>query len=99
MLIATCCVSSLKTIKQAVLKALVLPIMACAVPDKPCTCHVLQQGLSTDDGGCSRSSPASKSKHHFRIFFPLPPYDGLQFNALRSGTGFNFTVSCSILLD
>ncbi|WIA19326.1 hypothetical protein OEZ85_003958 [Tetradesmus obliquus] len=48
-------------------------------------------GLSTDDGGCSRSSPASKSKHHFRIFFPLPPYDGLQFNALRSGTGFNFT--------
>jgi hypothetical protein len=27
------------------------------------------------------------------MFFPMPPYDGLQFNALRSGTGFNFTVS------
>lgn len=48
-------------------------------------------GLSTDDGGCNRSSPASKTKYQFQIFFPMPPYDGLQFNALRSGTGFNFT--------
>jgi hypothetical protein len=67
----------------------------------PCPCHAMQQSLSTDDGGCSRSSPASKTKYQFRIFFPMPPYDGLQFNALRSGTGFNFTVSyaCRIVIQ
>eukprot|EP00878_Enallax_costatus_P009471 GHUV01009896.1.p1 GENE.GHUV01009896.1~~GHUV01009896.1.p1 ORF type:complete len:429 (+),score=138.47 GHUV01009896.1:439-1725(+) len=48
-------------------------------------------GLKSDDNAASRSSPASKSKCCFRVYFPMPPYDGLHFNALRSGSGYNFT--------
>jgi hypothetical protein len=61
---------------------------------------MLLQGLSAED--CSGTSApktptASKKKVMFRIYFPMPPFDGVHFNALKAGQGsYNFTVSGGI---
>lgn len=62
-------------------------------------------GPSTSGGGGSACAP--RSHHHagggsrginkpqltFSVYFPLPPFDGVHFNALKAGShGYNFTV-------
>jgi len=65
-----------------------------------CNCFFLScpvQGLSAEDATSSsapRSPAVSKKKLTFRIYFPLPPFDGVTFNALKAGnSAYNFTVS------
>lgn len=50
---------------------------------------------SCSSSGASRSRGGSKPKTKltFRIFFPLPPFEGIHFTALKAGQGaYNFTV-------
>ena len=55
------------------------------------------QGLSAEESNTPKASttPANKQKRvTFRIYFPMPPFDGIHFNALKAGHGaYNFTVS------
>lgn len=87
------------------LKKLVCTHFGLSSPLIPCTLRVLTGGLSVyvcvqglsqeDSAGSASCSPAAAKKKllHFRVFFPLPPFEGIHFNALKAGKNlYNFTV-------
>lgn len=49
---------------------------------------VLPEGGGSYSSGCNSQGRAVS----FCLYFPKGPFDGMQFGALSSGQGFNFTV-------